>query len=152
MNSLTAIATLPFLALAACGSDTDRQADIAEDQIERQADASAMASGNAIAALGLTEMQLLDADLVAADGTDLGDVEQVRRDGSGAVTGLLVELEDTDPDRYVVVPLAGLVTRVDGDDTDLQTSMTAADLAALPDAEMSPDPATTPPMGAAAPR
>ncbi|MCL6250149.1 PRC-barrel domain containing protein [Altererythrobacter sp. KTW20L] len=152
MKTLSAIAVLPFLVLAACGSDADRQAELAEDRIESEAEASAMASGNDIAALGLTEMQLLDADLVSADGTDLGDIEQVRRDGSGAVTGLLVELEDTDPDRYVVVPLAGLITRVDGDDTDLQTAMSAADLAALPDAQLSPDPAAAPPMGAAAPQ
>lgn len=72
MKTLSAIAALPFLALAACGSDADRQADLTEDRIEREADASAVAAGNDIAALGLTEMQLLDADLVSADGSDLG--------------------------------------------------------------------------------
>ena len=129
-----------------CPSEAEREADATEDRIEQQADASAAAAGGAIAALGLTETQLLDADLVAADGTDLGDVEQVRRDASGAVSGLLVEVEDSNPDRYVVVPLTGLTTVARGDDTDLQATMTAADLAALPDAALGAgaSPAATP--------
>ena len=113
-----------------------------EDRIEAEADASAAAAGSEVAALGLTEAQLLDADLVTATGEDLGDVEQVRRDTAGAVTGLVVELDDTDPDRWVTVPMDGLSTRIDGDDTDIQTTMTAADLAALPDAEMKTAPVT----------
>ena len=145
---LAHLSALPMLALAlaACDSEAEREADATEDGIEQQADASAAAAGGAIAALGLTETQLLDADLVAADGTDLGDVEQVRRDASGAVSGLLVEVEDSNPDRYVVVPLTGLTTVVRGDDTDLQATMTAADLAALPDAALdaSASPAATP--------
>ena len=145
------LAAIPLLAtaLVACDSAAEREMDAAEDRIEMQADTSAIAAGNTEAALGLTEAQLLEADLVAAEGTDLGDVEQVRRDAAGAVTGLMVSLDDTDPDRYVVVELAGLITRVDGDDTDLQTTMTAADLAALPDAQMEPGgmggPVETPP-------
>ena len=147
---LAHLSALPMLALAlalaACDSEAEREADATEDRIEQQADASAAAAGGAIAALGLTETQLLDADLVAADGTDLGDVEQVRRDASGAVSGLLVEVEDSNPDRYVVVPLTGLTTVVRRDDTDLQATMTAADLAALPDAALgaSASPAATP--------
>jgi hypothetical protein len=122
--------------LAACDSQAEQQADVVEDQIEQEADASAAASGTAVVALGLTETQLLDADLVTADGTDLGDVEQVRRDGAGAVEGLLVEVEGSNPERYVLVPLDGLTTRAEGDDTDLQATMTAEDLAALPDATL----------------
>ena len=147
---LARLSALPMLALAlalaACDSEAEREADATEDRIEQQADASAAVAGGAIAALGLTETQLLDADLVAADGTDLGDVEQVRRDASGAVSGLLVEVEDSNPDRYVVVPLTGLTTVARGDDTDLQATMTAADLAALPDAALdaSASPAATP--------
>lgn len=131
---LIAFATTSLLGLAACNSAAEQQADATEDRIERQADSGAAAAGSAPAALGLSETQLLDADLKAADGTDLGDVEQVRRDAGGAVSGLLVELENTDPDRYVLVPIEGLTTRIDGDDTDLQTAMTAADLRAMPDA------------------
>lgn len=141
---LSHLAALPVLAaaLAACDSDAEREADATEDRIEQQADASAAAAGSAVAALGLSETQLLDADLVTADGTDLGDIEQVQRDASGAVTGFLVEVENSNPDRYVVVPLTGLTTRVSGNDTDLQATMTAEDLAALPDATL--DAAATP--------
>lgn len=132
------ILPLAVAALAACGSEAERQEDATEDQIEQQAEQSAMAAGDEEAALGLTERELLDADLVSEDGTELGDVEQVRRDASGAVTALLVEVEDSDPDRYVEVPLTGLTVREGGiiNDTDLQTSMTAQDLAAMPDASM----------------
>lgn len=132
------LALLPLVAcaLAACESEADRQADATEDRIEQQADASLAAADDAEVALGMTERQLLDADLRAADGTELGDVELVQRDASGAVTGLVVEIEDSDPDRFVVVPIEGLTTRPDGDDRDVQTTMTAAELAALPDADM----------------
>ena len=146
---LLTIAPVLALALAACESQAEQEADAIEDAVEQQADASAMAASGAIAALGLTEMQLLDADLVGADGTDFGDVEQIRRASAGAVEALLVELDDTDPDRYVLVPLDGLTTRPDGDDIDVQTAMTRAQLDALPDAQMMmPAPAATAPTPA----
>jgi hypothetical protein len=132
--TLAALSSLA-VGVAACQSEAEQQADAMEDSVEQQADASAAASGNTQVALGLTERQLLDADLVTADGTELGDVAQVRRSGS-TVEGLLVEIEDSNPDRYVLVPLAGLSTRADGNDTDVQTSMTAAQLAALPTATL----------------
>ena len=135
-NARLVLLPLVACALAACESEAERQADATEDRIEQEAQTSAAAAGDAEAALGLTERQLLDAELRAADGTELGDVELVRRDASGAVTGLVVEIEDSDPDRFVVVPLDGLTTRRDGDDWDLQTTMTTAELAALPDADM----------------
>jgi hypothetical protein len=142
----TAFALLPALALtlAACESQAEKEADAIEDAVEQQADASAMAAGTAIAALGMTEAQLLDADLVTPTGEDLGDVEQVRRGADGMVEGLVVELDDTDPDRWVMVPIAGLTARADGNDMDVQTSMTAAELAALPDAQMTMPVAPTP--------
>jgi len=127
-------AFLPLVILAGCDSPAEQQADAREDRIERQAETSANAAGSTPAALGMSETQLLEADLVAADGTDLGDVEQVRRNASGTVDGFLVEVENSDPDRYVLVPLEGLSARTDGADRDLQTNMTAADLAAMPDA------------------
>lgn len=135
-NFQYAFLPLAMVSLSACESEAEQQADIVEDRVEQQADASAAAAGNEIAALGMTEAQLLDADLVGADGTELGDIEQVRRNATGEVEGFLVELENTDPDRYVMVELAGLTTRADGTDMDLQTSMTAAELAALPDAQL----------------
>ena len=140
------LAALPILAcaLAACQSEAEQQADVTEEQIEQEAETSAAAGGSAVAALGLTEAQLIEADLVTADGTDLGNVEQVRRGADGMVEGLLVSIEDSDPDRFVVVPLDGLTTRPDGDDTDVQTAMTAQDLAALPDAPLDANTAATP--------
>ena len=131
-----AIVPLAALALAACESEVEQQAELTEDRIEQQAEQSAAAAGDQIAALGLTERQLLDAELVAPDGTELGDVEQVRRDAAGAVTGLLVEIEDSEPDRYVEVPLDGLSVTEGGvlSDANLRTDMTAQDLAAMPDA------------------
>jgi hypothetical protein len=145
--NLARFAALPILvcALGACQSQAERQADATEDRIEQQAQTSAAAAGSAIAALGLSEAQLLDADLVTASGADLGDVEQVRRGASGAVDGLLIEIEDSNPDRYVMIPLDGLTTRPDGDDIDVQTTMTAQELAALPDATLTANTAPTPP-------
>ena len=139
-RSSIAILALSAFALSACESEAERQADATEDRLEQQAAQSATAAGDEIAALGLTERQLLDADLVAADGSELGDVEQVRRDASGAVTALLVEIEDSEPDRYVEIPLTGLTVTQGGglSDADVQTSMTAQDLAALPDATVGP--------------
>jgi hypothetical protein len=136
-------AILPFAiaSLAACGSDATNETQTTEaqlDRIEDQAEQSAIAAGTAEAALGLTEAQLLDAELVTADGTELGDVERVSRDASGAVTELLIEIEDSNPDRYVVIPIDGLTVRGAGDDADLQTGMTMQDLAALPDAVLAP--------------
>lgn len=143
MRLITALG-LPLIVsvLAGCGSEADRQADAAEDQIEQQAEASAVAAGDTVAALGLTERQLLDAELVTADGREIGDVEQVRRGANNAVEGFLVEVEDSNPDRYVMVPLEGLTVRTSGNDNDLRTTMTDDDLAALPSLE---------PTGAVAP-
>ena len=128
------ILPLAVAALAACQSEAEKQADATEDRIEQQADQSAATAGDAIAALGLTERQLLDAELVAADGTELGDIEQVRRDAGGAVTSLVVEIEDSSPDRYVDVPLAGLTVRQGSmGDPDIQTTMTVQQLGAMPE-------------------
>jgi len=131
-----AIVSLAALALAACESKAEQQADMTEGPIEQQTEQSAAAAGDKIVALGFTERQLLNAELVAPDGTELGDVEQVRRDGAGAVTGLLIEIEDSEPDRYVEVPLDGLSVSEGSmlSDANLQTEMTAQDLAAMPDA------------------
>lgn len=136
----TKLAILPvaLASLAACESEAERQADATEDRIEREAEQSAAAAGDAEAALGLTEQQLLDADLVAGDGTELGDVEQVRRNATGEVSELLIEIEDSDPDRFVTVPIDGLSV-IEGsflNDADLQTDLTAQDLAGMPDASI----------------
>ncbi|MBX7461859.1 hypothetical protein [Qipengyuania huizhouensis] len=53
-------------------------------------------------------------------------------------TGLLVEVEDSEPDRYVELSLDGLTVTEGGvlSETNLQTEMTAQDLASMPDATM----------------
>ena len=82
--------------------------------------------------LGMTNAQLEDADVVSADGTDLGDVERVVTDDSGQVTGLAVRVEGAAEGEHVLLPIAGLTTRADGMDNDVQTTMTIEDLQALP--------------------
>jgi len=118
--------------LAACSDKNEA----AEDKLERAAETGATVAGPLPAALGLTEAQLLDADLVGADGKDLGDVEQVLRGPDNKVDRLLVELDGIGPDRYVHVPITGLKTVVNGNDTDLATPLTKADLAALPEVKL----------------
>ena len=120
-------------ALAACQSEAEQQADEVGDRIEAQADASVAAGAETVAAFGMSERQLLDADLVATDGSDLGDVEQIIRAADGSVESLVVEIDGSSPDRFVLVPVAGLTVRTSGDDRDLQTAMSAADLGQLSD-------------------
>lgn len=126
---------LPLVPLALVAGCTDKN-DAAEDKMERTAEKSAIAAGPAPVALGLSEAQLLDAELIGGDGTELGDVAAVVRDAGGTVDRLLVEIEDSHPDRFVHVPVAGLKTLVRGDDTDLSTTMTKAELAALPEVRL----------------
>ena len=125
---------MPLLAgtaflLAAC-SDTN---EVAEEKLERSAETSVAVAGAVPAALGLTEAQLLDADLVGPDGKELGDIAKVVRGADNKVERLLVEIDGTNPDRYVHVPITGLKTMVRGDDTDLQTTMNKTDLMSLPE-------------------
>ncbi len=134
-----------LLALGACQSEAQKEADRTGDIIEQQAEAAAEGGGAAIVALGLTEAKLIEADLVTLDGVELGDVEQVRRNAAGEAQALVVEIEDSNPDRFVLVPIAGLAARPDGKDTDIETSMTAAELAALPDAQAETQGVATPP-------
>jgi hypothetical protein len=114
--------------LSGCGNAQDK----AEDRVEHAAQASAAAAGPAPVALGLSEAQLLDADLVDANNVELGDVQALARDGSGKVDRLLIEIEDSHPDKFVHVPIAGLTTAQRGTDMDVVTKMTKQQLAALP--------------------
>ncbi len=118
--------------LAGC-TDTN---EAAEDKLERAAETGATVAGPLPAALGLSEAQLLDADIVGADGKELGDVAQVLRDPANKVDRLLVEIENSRPDRYVHVPVTGLKAVVRGSDTDLETTMTKADLLGLPEVKL----------------
>ena len=126
------LATCAAALLAACNDKNEA----AEDKLERAAETSATVAGPLPAALGLSEAQLLEADLVGADGKELGDVAQVLRDADDKVDRLLVEIDGIGPDRYVHVPVQGLKPVVRGTDTDLETSMTKADLMALPEVQL----------------
>ncbi|OWK29817.1 hypothetical protein [Sphingomonas mucosissima] len=117
--------------LVGCNTAEER----AEDQREEAAEASAAAAGAAVAALGLSEAQLLDADVVDANGRELGEVEGVTRGDDGQVNHLKVRLENSNPSRVVQVPVANLQPVKPGGETDLSTTLTAEQLAALPDAD-----------------
>lgn len=134
MNKILAVTTFSALALAGCN---DPGNDAAEDRVEDAAEASAVAAGPTPVALGLSEAQLLDADLLAvADGAELGDVTSLLRGADGNVDRLLIEIEDSNPDRFVEIPVAGLTVLARGDDTDLVTTMTKEQFAALPEASL----------------
>lgn len=119
------LAALP-LSAAACGAGDNTPTPPAT---AAPADSSVAAAG----ALGLTEAQLRDADLIDAAGMDLGDVEYVVRGSDGAIIGLVVEIEDTHPDRLVQIPLEGLEPVRRGNDVDLRSSATRESLMALPE-------------------
>ena len=123
---LIAVAASTFL-LAACGEGAAPDAPSGTSS-----PATTTLTGRPIVALGLTERQLLDADLVDASGRDLGDVEGIVRDADGKPVALLVEIENTRPDRYVEVPLEGLTAVRDRTDWDIQSSLTRDDLLQLP--------------------
>ena len=130
----TLAAAACFVALAAC---SDSPTEVAEDRVEDAAEASAATAGPAPVALGLSEAQLLEADVLAtADGAELGDVTSLLRAADGTVDRLLVEVEDSNPDRFVELPLTGLTVLARGNDTDLVATMTREQLAALPEARL----------------
>lgn len=135
MRLLATLVSATFV-LSACG-ENESPTDAAEDRVEQAAEASARQSGSDIVAFGLTEWQLLDAELVDSSGRDLGDVERVMRNAAGEVDRLLIEVEDSNPDRFVYVPIDGLSPLKRGDDTDLSSAMSMADIDALPDVDIS---------------
>ena len=132
MNKFARLLLGSALLLSACNDQEDQ----VEDRIEEQAEQSAQESGDTPVALGLTERQLLDAEILAADGTELGDVEAVTKDADGNATELLIEVEDSDPDRYVTIPIDGLTVTTRGNDTDLSSEMTMEHIGSLPDAQI----------------
>jgi hypothetical protein len=90
-------------------------------------------------ALRLSRHQLEDADLIDATGREIGEVEGVVTDDRGAITSLLIELDQRDPtpDKRVMIPLDGLKAVPEpGDrgDYDIQTRQSKADLLKLPPA------------------
>lgn len=100
--------------------------------------ALASAAGAQTVALGLTRAQLEDADLVDAQGVEIGDVEYAITDGNGRVTALAIEVDrrHPEPDKLVSIPLTGLgAVPEPGDpgDFNIVTRMSAAQIAALPE-------------------
>lgn len=132
MNKIL-IALAPMVLVAGCGENAN---EAAADRMEDKAEANAAAAGPTPVALGLSEAQLLDANLVGANNVELGDVNSLVRGPSGAVEGLVVEVEDSNPERHVQVPITGLTVVTRGTDTDLSTPMTRDQLAALPEAKL----------------
>lgn len=134
MKSLFAAASAAAL-LAACSqppAKPDKTPEASPDAASAPTMAGAPAAGAGVMALGLTVAQLEDADIITPAGVDLGDVQRVDVDASGAVTGLIIEPAGEGGPRWVRIPLDGLTTRKEGDDYDLVSTMTLAQLKALP--------------------
>lgn len=125
------------LTVAACGdkasddvvqvpADGGAPVTVSEDQAK-------LATQEAALALGLTRKQLEDADLVAANGADLGDVEALVMDGAGRVTQVVVELDGPE-DIKVQVPLDKVRAHQAAGSSkhDLATDLTPAELKSLP--------------------
>jgi hypothetical protein len=129
-----ALLTLP---IAACDKAPSQPAPAATTAVVPAAAAATPMAANAAnaqnVALGLTEVQLRDADLIDVNGVDLGDVEYVERASDGTITGLVIEVDNTDPDRFVLISLDGLEPVRRGDDVDLRTTITREELMALPE-------------------
>ena len=133
--TLTAVAALAVMGAAAC---SDREDDVVqppaagaapEPVTETQAQ---VAQTQAAVAFGMTRQELEDADLLSAQGnTDLGDVETLVLDANGALTSIVVELEGPG-DPKVVVAVAQISSVDQNGEKDLTTTLTAAQLQALP--------------------
>ena len=136
MNRLFLLPVLSasMIGLAACGSPEPEAVEVAPGTAPAAvSDTRAEVATNQTAlALGLTRDELEDADLLTPepDFTDLGDVETLVLDAAGQVTGLVIDLEGVDKD--VVVPISDVTSLRRNDDVDLTTTMTAAQLQALP--------------------
>lgn len=132
------VAALGAITLAACSDSTD---DVVQPPAPGAApapvteQAADTATARAAIAFDMSRDQLEDADLQAADGSDLGDVETLVLDAGGQLTQLVVELEGSG-DLKVLVPVgdvrAAPIPTNGSDDRDLMTDLTAAQLAALP--------------------
>ncbi|WP_439472230.1 hypothetical protein [Brevundimonas sp.] len=137
-TALLSAAAVSLLTVAACSdnkSDDVVQAPAAgaapEAVTENRADT---AQASAALAFGMTRKELEDADLVSADHTDLGDVDILVLDASGALTQVVVELEGPG-DRKVALPIADVspIAHDNGTEKNLTTVLTATQLAALPE-------------------
>lgn len=123
-----------MLLFAAACSEERTLANDASAANAAQPAASDRSGGQAVA-FGLTARQLEDAEIIDASGRELADVEWLVRNPAGELVSLVVEIEDSDPDLLVTLPIEGLTLVQDGDDQDLRTSMTMDQLRALPVAQ-----------------
>ncbi|HEY9093076.1 hypothetical protein [Parasphingorhabdus sp.] len=128
ITGLIAIAAV----LSAC-SDNNPPSETNQNMAENTADRTVADTSGQGGALGLTMKQLGDAEILNASGIEIGEVERVITDSSGTVTHLLVEIEDSDPDRFVEIPLEGLTPKQVDDDWELESNLTREDLLALPE-------------------
>jgi hypothetical protein len=135
---MLAAAACATVLVAGCNNNTatDAPADGTTTAAETPTTAAATATPAAgwdRAALGLREAQLIGADLLAIDNVEVGEIRSLLTGPEGRVDRLLVELDDTDPDRFVEVPVQGLTVLTRGADIDIVSAMTAEQLKALPD-------------------
>ena len=134
MKTLFAAASAAAL-LASCSqppAKPDKTLEASPDAASAPTMAGAPAAAPGAMALGLTVAQLEDADLITPAGVDLGDVQRVDVDASGAVTGLIIEPAGEGGPHWVRIPLDGLTPRKEGDAYNLVSTMTLAQLKALP--------------------
>ncbi len=129
-----AASALAFMCVAGCDSRNDDvvqapatgAAPVAVSDVQAQT-----AQTTAALAFGMTRDELEDADVRAADNTDLGDVEALVLNAAGELESIVVELEGPG-DREVLVPIGRFTALQQGADKDLATTLSAAELAALP--------------------
>lgn len=125
--------SLSILGVAACSDQPAAvEATPAGDTVAVEGPRADTAATSTALALGLTRSELEDADLVgpAPQHVDLGDVDTLVLDTNGQVTGMVVDLENSD--KKVVVPIDAVTSLRRDRDVDLTTTMTAAQLQALP--------------------
>nr|WP_314529620.1 PRC-barrel domain-containing protein [uncultured Brevundimonas sp.] len=121
-------ALLMTVTVAACSDRDDDALQAPASPPDRQADGAAT---DAAVAFGMTRDQLEDADVVSCANADLGDVETLVLDASGALTHLVVQLNGPG-DMKVLVPVADLAPIDRNGDKDLVTDLTPGQLQALP--------------------
>ncbi|RZJ46905.1 MAG: hypothetical protein EON87_02865 [Brevundimonas sp.] len=142
-TALLSAAAVSLLAVAACSDNTT------DDVVQAPSPGAApapvtetraeTAQTTAALAFGMTREELEDADLWSDQRTDLGDVDALVLDASGAVTHVVVELEGAG-DRKVAVPIADVrsLAEDNGARKNLITALTAAQLAAMPEWKPAP--------------
>lgn len=121
--------------LTACQNDAPAVNDAAQNTATATSEPAFVPSTPEPAAqsiLTLTDQQLLDASIVDTAGMDIGDVEGIVRDASGKIEKFLVEVEASDPDKFVHLEIGQVTAVKDGNDWDLRAPLTREDLMAMP--------------------